>query len=243
MATRIESLILEGVLRPGEKLASERDLAEKLEVSRPTLRDAIAKLVDRGLLTSTRGGTFVAKFLDPLMTPLANLLSGKPDVTDDYFEFRRCVEAEASGLAAKRATDIDRQAISDCIERMTKAHSIDDPSEEAEVDAELHMAIYEASHNVVVLHVMRAMSELLRREVFYNREQLYLRTGVRDLLLGQHTAIAEAVIAGRAEEAKAAAAEHMRFTYGTITEIRRSSLRMEASLHRVGRKDFLASDS
>ena len=49
IADRIEKLILEGVLRLGEKLASERDFAEKLKVSRPTLRDAMAKLAEKGL--------------------------------------------------------------------------------------------------------------------------------------------------------------------------------------------------
>ena len=73
IAAHLERLILEGALRPGEKLASERDLASKLDVSRPSLRDAIDKLAERGLLTATRGGTYVAQFLSPVMKPLANL--------------------------------------------------------------------------------------------------------------------------------------------------------------------------
>ena len=73
IATHIEKLILEGALRPGEKLAPERELAQKLDVSRPSLRDAIEKLAERGLLTATRGGTYVAQFLSPMMKPLANL--------------------------------------------------------------------------------------------------------------------------------------------------------------------------
>ena len=70
IATRIEKLILEGALRPGEKLASERELSQRLDVSRPSLREAIDKLVDRGLLTASRGGTSVAQFLLPMMAPL-----------------------------------------------------------------------------------------------------------------------------------------------------------------------------
>lgn len=240
IADHIEKLILEGALRPGEKLAGERDLAEKLEVSRPTLRDALTKLADKGLLTRARGGTRVAEFLAPLMEPLAGLLASKPHVTDDYLEFRACVEAEASGLAAVRATDVDREAIRTCMERMNQAHVIDDPSQEAEADVDLHLLIYEASHNVVLLHVLRALAELLRRGVFYNRQQLYLRRGVRDLLLAQHVAIADAVLAGDVAEAKRAAADHIRFTMETIVEIRRSSERLEASLHRVARTDLLA---
>ncbi len=52
IAAHIEKFILEGALRPGEKLASERELAHRLEVSRPSLREALELLVQRGLLTS-----------------------------------------------------------------------------------------------------------------------------------------------------------------------------------------------
>lgn len=240
IAARIEKLILEGVLRPGEKLAPERELAEKLNVSRPTLRDAIAKLADKGLLGTTRGGTMVAEFLTPLITPLAKLMEGRPDVSDDYFEFRRSIEPDAAALAAKRATDLDRQVIEGCIERMREALAKDDRFAEAQVDLEFHMAIAEASHNVVLLHVTRAMSELMRRDVFYNWEQLYTRVGVRKLLLSQHIAIADAILAGNVKGARAAAEEHIRYTFDMIYEIRRDSKRMEASLDRVGRQDFLS---
>src|SRR5690606_39090916 len=86
-AGRLEKLILEGALRPGEKLASERDLALRLDVSRPSLREAIDKLVKRGLLSASRNGTTVAKFLTPMMTPLANLYRAHPNAAGDYLEF------------------------------------------------------------------------------------------------------------------------------------------------------------
>lgn len=240
ISEHLEKLILEGVLRPGEKLASERELAEALDVSRPTLRDALAMLAERGLLQTKPGGTYVAQFLSPLMRPLATLLGDKPRVTDDYFEFRHCLEGEASRLAALRATDVDRHAISQCAERMTKAHALDDPTEEAEADVELHLLVYEASHNVVLLHIMRALAELLRENVFYNRQQLYVRPGVRDQLLQQHLAIAETVLSGDPMKARVAGAEHISFTLETVTEIRRDKERVEASLQRVNRSDLLA---
>ena len=66
IAAHIERLILEGALRPGERLASERELSERLEVSRPSLREAFDRLEERGLLQTTRGGTHVTRFLAPL---------------------------------------------------------------------------------------------------------------------------------------------------------------------------------
>ena len=66
LADHLEKLILEGVLRPGEKLAPERELAEKLSVSRPSLREALDKLQAKGLLETAKSGTVVAQFLAPL---------------------------------------------------------------------------------------------------------------------------------------------------------------------------------
>jgi GntR family transcriptional repressor for pyruvate dehydrogenase complex len=167
-------------------------------------------------------------------------MQDKPEVAADYFEFRRIQEIHAAGLAAQRATDVDREAIRQCVERMTEAHALDDPELEGLADADLHMSIYEAAHNTVLLHVMRAISELLRNNIFFSRSQLYLRAGVRDQLLQQHQALAEAVIAGKAESAEAAAAEHIRFTFETVEEIRRDNMRLETSLSRVNRNDFVA---
>mgnify|MGYP003120608606 CR=1 FL=1 len=61
---QIEKLILQGILRPGERLPAERDLAEKLGVSRPSLREAVAELQDKGLLSARAGaGIYVADVL------------------------------------------------------------------------------------------------------------------------------------------------------------------------------------
>ena len=147
MADHIEKLILEGVLRPGEKLAPERELAEKLELSRPSLREALEILEGRGLLVSSRSGSFVTQFLSPLLRPLATLLQDKPHVTADYFEFRRIQETHAARFAALRATEVDRQAIRQCIDRIRRAHKLEDPTLEGEADVDLHRLIYEASQD------------------------------------------------------------------------------------------------
>jgi GntR family transcriptional repressor for pyruvate dehydrogenase complex len=240
IATHLEKLILEGALRPGEKLAAERELAQKLDVSRPSLREGMEQLVQRGLLTSTRGGTYVAQFLSPIMTPLANLYRDNPHAFADYFEFRQCVEARAARDAALRATDVEKTAIRACLSKMRKAHKVADPAQEAQADVNLHMLVYEAGHNFVVLHVMRALSELLRNNIFFNRENLYLRAGVREKLLAQHIAIGDAVLSGNPDRAETAAADHISFVFGTVEEIQRDSKRRSTSLLRAKRGDFLA---
>lgn len=240
VAEHLEKLILEGVLRPGEKLASERDLAEKLDVSRPSLREALEKLQARGLLETTKAGTLVAHFMAPLSRPLAELFGDKPRVTADYFEYRRIIEGQAAFLAASRATDAEREALTECCTRMRAAHLVDDPTEEAGVDADLHLLVYEAAHNVVLLHVMRVFSELLRNDVLYNRNQLYSRYGVREQLLKQHLAIADSILRSDPKAAEKAASDHINFTFQTIEDIRRDEARIEVSLRRVSRSDLLA---
>lgn len=239
IAEHLEKLILEGALRPGEKLLAERELALKLDVSRPSLRDAIAKLEERGLLVTGRNGTHIARFLSHIGDPLVTLLQNNPKTTFDYLEFRRSIEAQAAGLAAQRATDLDRAEIRGIVARMQAAHGKDDSSEEADSDAELHLAIYEAAHNIVMLHIMRTLSDMLRNDVFYNRADLYSRPGVRDLLLAQHLAIADAVLAGDADRAHAAAEAHVEFTLVTLREIRENDARLEVSLRRIGRTDLI----
>lgn len=241
IAGHLEQLILEGSLRPGEKLASERELAERLEVSRPPLRDALEQLAKKGLLHTSHAGTFVTQFMAPLTNPLAALLQSNPKVVTDYFEFRTMIEGPVARLAAERATDLDRQAISSCVQKLSDSHGLSDPSTETELDADLHMIVCEASHNLVVLHVMRAFSELLRSDVFYSRRKLYDFAGVRDVLLSQHVAIAEAVVDGDGARAEAAATDHIRFTWDTLERLNEEEVRLGRALRRLGRAEVLGS--
>jgi len=240
IAEHLEQLILEGALRPGEKLAAERELAEKLEVSRPSLREALEKLQARGLIETSKSGTHVTQFMASLTEPLAAMLQSNEEALVDYLEYRGLVEGEAARLAAVRATDVEREAIRKNLEAMRAAHKLDDPSAEANVDADLHILIYEAAHNLVLLHVMRAFSEMLRGDVFYNRHQLYVRPGVRDLLLEQHLAIGEAIVSGQADKAAEAAMNHIRTTAATLEEIRQEQTRVARALRRMSRSEFVA---
>ena len=134
---------------------------------------------------------------------------------------------------------VDRELIQNCFGAMEAAHQKDDPTDEANADADFHLAIYEASHNLLMLHVMRSLSGMLRNDVFYNRATLYLRRNVRDLLLAQHRAIRDAIMAGDAEAARQAAREHMSFTADALKEIAKADARLEVSLNRIARNDAL----
>ncbi len=205
---QIELLILRGILRPGERLPSERDLADNLGVSRPSLREAIAALQESGLLTTRAGaGVFVADVLGNAFSPaLVQLFSSHEDAVFDSIAFRRDMEGLAAERAARHASDTDLAVIEAIFSRMEAARG---PGSGADLDAEFHLAIIEASHNIVMLHMMRSMYELLREGVFYNRQIMFSQNTTRAELLDQHRAINSALQDRDPAAARAAVEAHM----------------------------------
>lgn len=210
---QIETLILQGVLRPGERLPAERELASLLDVSRPTVREALGHLEEKGLIyVRPGGGAFVAEVLGSAFSPpLIELFATQDVALFDYIEFRRDLEGLAASRAAERATEADKDVIRSVFSRMLAAHQKKNPADEAEIDADFHMAIFEAAHNVVMLHMARSIYELLRRGVFYNRHATYAEQDSRDRLLEQHKAIHDAVLSGDGGAARKAVENHMDF--------------------------------
>lgn len=233
-ARHIEELILEGSLRPGEPLLPEREMALRLSVSRPTLRQGMKILEDKGLLVAEASGArVVAPLATSITDPLIELMANRAETVEDYLELRGTLERMAAGLAATRANDVDRATLQRSMDRIDAAHANADPHDEAEADVDLHVAIYEASHNIVLLQVMRALSGMLRRGVFLNREKLYARPEVREVLLGQHRAIFEGVMARDPDAAGRAAEDHMTYTRRVLSEIAAADARLEISLRRI----------
>jgi len=208
---QIEKLILRGILRPGERLPPERELAERLGVSRPSLREAVAELQDKGLLCARAGaGIYVADVLgNAFSEALVQLFSEHDEAVFDYIAFRRDLEGLAAERAARLASDTDLQVVSAILSRMERAHQKADPSEEADLDAEFHLSIIEASHNVIMLHMMRSMFQLLREGVFYNRQVMFRQRTTRQALLDQHRNINDALQDRDPDRAKAAVLDHM----------------------------------
>ncbi len=217
---QIEKLILRGILRPGERLPSERELADRLGVSRPSLREAVAELQDKGLLTSRAGaGIYVADVLGNAFSPaLVRLFADHDEAVFDYVAFRRDLEALAAERAARLASDTDLQVIQTVLNKMEAAHGKRRPEEEARLDAEFHMAIVEASHNVVMLHMMRSMFQLLREGVFYNRQMVFKQHTRRSVLLDQHRAINAALQARDPEGAREAVAAHLGYVEAALAD-------------------------
>ncbi|MDX9717930.1 MAG: GntR family transcriptional regulator [Thauera sp.] len=235
---RIETLILEGSLRPGERLPAERALAEDFGVSRPSLREAIQKLVARGLLISRHGGgTFVSDSLgSSFRDPMLELLENNPEAQRDLIEFRHTLEGACAYYAALRATDLDRQRLKAAFERVQDCYLQQgrvSRSEEGRADALFHLAIAEASHNAVLLHTIRSLFDLLEHNVVTNiGGMLPLGSVVRDRLLAQHEALYRAIVDGRADDARRKASEHLDYVQEVLVDTLDEAKRIERAKRR-----------
>ena len=240
IAHELERRILEGALKPGDRLQPERELAAELGVSRPSLREAIQKLVARGLLVSRQGGgNYVAERVGSTFSdPLLHLLEGNPGAQRDLLEFRHTLEGSCAYYAALRATPPDHLRLREAYEALQACYETDGTASQAEegaADARFHLAIAEASHNAVLLHTIRGLFDLLKRNVVTNIGGMYKqRSETRDMLISQHRELYLAIIEGRAEDAREVASRHLVYVQEVLEEVRQEVQRMARAERRNG---------
>lgn len=236
IVSQIEQLILDGVLKPGERLAPERELAQELNVSRPSLREAITTLKSRGLLRSARGGRHhVVDVVGPAFTdPLVELLKNHPKASFDVLELRHALEEVAAYFAALRATDADRKILQCRFAALEEAQKGQrDPHRDALVDASFHLAIADASHNVALIHVMRGLFNLLLSHICRSLERLYTRESSYGIVHSQHQVILKAILERDPDAARQAAHVHLAFVETTLRDIDEETARQERSRRRL----------
>ncbi|MCP4431020.1 MAG: FCD domain-containing protein [Gammaproteobacteria bacterium] len=235
IASEIEQQLVDGVIKPGERLPSERDLAHEFQVSRPSIREAIQLLKSRNLL-STRpgGGTYAREVLGDSMTgSLDDLLVDNVEIAQDMLEFRHALEGVSAFYAAKRATEADKQIIQLRFEQVCNKQEQSNAQEEAMADVDFHLAIAEASHNVVLLHVMRSLFKLLHKSVELSFGKLYLKDSGRKIIREQHKAIMDAILSGDAELAKEESYSHISYVKETLEQFSREEKRSRKSQERL----------
>ena len=235
IVAQLETMILEGTLKAGERLPAERVLAEQFGVSRPSLREAIQKLAAKGLLVSRHGGgTFVAESLGSTFSdPLLHLL-----------EFRHTLEGSCAYYAALRATEVDRQRLTEAFEALQDCYAREGKvtrAEEGAADAQFHLAIAEASHNAVLLHTIRGLFDLLKRNVVTNIGGMYaLRDETRDMLMSQHRELYETIMARRANEARDVIHRHISYVQEVLAEGQQEAQRLARAQRRHGERGLAA---
>jgi GntR family transcriptional repressor for pyruvate dehydrogenase complex len=209
---KLEEALLDGSFPANSKLPSERELAERYEVSRNTVREAIQQLGARGLVQiRPRSGVFVS---DQLRTGASSawgqLIADSPARREDILEFRRVLEGATAYFAALRCSDDDIARIRDAMARLDHARRKGDLAGESRIDVELHEAIAKASGNSMFLHLHGSIMKMLREHIMLNVDGLReLDESVSELLLLQHRTICDAICARRPEEARTAMQTHI----------------------------------
>ena len=204
VARQIERLILKK-LRPGDKLPSERELAEMLSVSRSSIRDAIRSLELMGMVEPRQGaGTIVCEITANSVTnPLANVLKRKEELIGELMDFRRILEPP---LAGRAATNVSAEEISEMEEILNRQEQKLRRGENTIAeDSEFHYAVAMASGNSVVLKVLDLLMDLLRD----TRERSLQVEGRPEKSLLGHRRILTAIKRHDTEAAKAAMRRHI----------------------------------
>ncbi|MFM1650533.1 FadR/GntR family transcriptional regulator [Brevibacillus sp. B_LB10_24] len=189
----LKQMILDGQLKPGDKLDSVQLLAEKFQVGRSAVREALSALQAMGLVEMKQGeGTFVRKFDTASLTaPLSTILMGSEDILE-LLEIRKILEEGSAGLAARKWADEDLAAIEQALERMRQGFDSEEVSDQADID--FHQAIAYASHNRLLIDMMKTISGAMSKSMRNTRKMwLFGERASAERLYKEHVLIYKAI--------------------------------------------------
>ena len=230
LVDRIRLMISERRLEPGTRLPAERKLADELAVSRSSLREALQKLVGEGVLFSRHGGGYYLRDAPPpwseqrIVQPLKSLVADDPDYRNDILEARHAIEASTAWYAALRATDADREKLQSCFDAIQQQENLS-AEMATQADVRFHLAIAEASHNVVLLQTMRGFFDLLQSSVAHSRQRMYTVPTIFAHLTDQHEELLLSILARDPERASRAARNHLGFVQTTLKTLHENEAR------------------
>lgn len=185
------SFINSGKLKPGDRLPSERVLANQLEVSRQSIREALKKAESKGLIEVRQGqGTFIlSAAFDLMASPFLTLMKEEVEKIFEFIELRKLLEVWCAKKAARLATSKELKKMEKALMDMEKL--IDSNEILGQPDIDFHIAIAEASHNMLMVHVMSTV-----RQIFHSMfiiSNFTRRPGKNRILIKQHQEIYEAI--------------------------------------------------
>jgi GntR family transcriptional regulator, transcriptional repressor for pyruvate dehydrogenase complex len=228
----LETMMIEGLLKPGDRLPPERELAERFDVSRPSLREAIQNLKAKGMVVSRQGGgNYISDDLgSELRDPLLQAMSTHPEFRYDLLEFRDAMEGISTYYAAIRSTDEDKEKLTKAYNELINANQEKNPALEAKLDAAFHLTIAECAHNAVMLHTMRALFQMLAQSIAANLDYLFQHAEARGKVMEQHTAIYQAIMESDPQAAKNAIHSHLSYVEDILLEVSRLESRRQRAL-------------
>jgi GntR family transcriptional repressor for pyruvate dehydrogenase complex len=212
VAQQIRGLIRDGLLKPGDKLPPERELAETFQVSRSSLRDAIRSLEVMGLLEPRQGEGTIVLDLDAtaLVNPLSTMLQQKRELIGELLDLRKIIEPPLAARAAVHATGEEIALMEQILERQKE--KVDRGELAVEEDTEFHYALASAAKNSVVLKVVDVFMDLLRES---RQRSLQVEGRLQRSFLG-HKRILSAVRRHEAAAAEMAMRRHIEEIEGIV---------------------------
>jgi len=203
---QIEASVLNGTLKPGDQLPAERELAQRLGVSRTAVREAVKALREKGLVEAYSGrGTFVTDGTTQAARQSFDLMVklGQQEGSPHLSELRLILEPGIAALAAERVKREDLQALREAVAVMERAQK--DPEAYIEADLDFHLALAEAAANPLILSLIDSIVGLLREQ----RIKIFNVEGGPQRGQFHHKRILEAMERGDAEQARSAMRAHL----------------------------------
>jgi len=213
---QIMDLVKRSELKPGDKLPPERELAEKLSISRNSLREAFRVLESRGLIKSKAGGgRYIREIRKNGYSNTENIiLSLEKSSILELLEARELFEVKIVKIAAQRATIEDTELIEQVLNKMSEEEELK-YGKETESDTEFHLAIAKASHNFVFTNIIRLHLDLLKG----TREKTQQIPGRREERWREHQAILQAIKEHDTKNAGEAMLKHLRNVREALVKI------------------------
>lgn len=208
---QIKSRISEGMLKPGDRLPPERELAKEFGVSRPSLREALNSLAAMGFLEVKGKRTFIKSVAsESMQDPLSLLIKTDTQKIFDLIEVRKAIEAWGAFWAAQRATEEDIKQLENILEEMRKAFEEGRTWEKQ--DADFHLGMAQATHNTIQTHMMSTIYDLLKESVARVFKD---RTKVKKLL-DHHYRIFSAIKSHSPDKARERTIEHLDYVEAEV---------------------------
>ncbi|ETD66935.1 transcriptional regulator [Pelistega indica] len=217
----------------GERLPAERKLCEILSISRTRLRELFKQLIAQDLLETRVGsGTYLKQSptmwrIDSNLNQLSKLVSEDPNYRFDVQEARAVLEGGTAWYASLRATAEEKREIRQAYEQLLEYQQQGNLILASDADANFHLVIAEASHNAVLIQLMRNVFELLHHNVVLARHKMYSDAEMVDNLNEQHKELVEAIEKGDAQNALNIVQGHIHYVIDKVKEINESEARRE----------------
>jgi GntR family transcriptional regulator, transcriptional repressor for pyruvate dehydrogenase complex len=211
----IKENFFNGELKPGEKLPTERELANRFHVSRTSVREALRKLEIKGIIEIKQGsGSFIkASQIHSLGEELSStIIQTEKKLIYEMLELRQALEVECAFLASRRATSEDLERIRKTLEMMDQSKN--DVELGIQADLNFHINIVLAAHNSIFLQLFQTLSDHMQDTIRVTRRQRLKDPERAQETINEHKEIYLAIAAGDADQARQLMEKH-------ITQIRR----------------------